>query len=104
MALKFKELNDDALIDIKVNKAYYLMAKNSLFYLLTQIKDEQNREQLIKDTTSIEYKDMSDWQKTFHTPTLLIAEIEKQAKDKQLYTEREVLQPGDEGYVEPKQD
>lgn len=104
MPLKFKELNDDAVIDIKVNKAYYLMVKNSLFFLLTQIKDEENREQLIKDTTSISYKDMSDWQKTFHTLTLLIAEIEKQAKDKKLYTEREILQPGDEGYIEPKQD
>ena len=28
MAVKLKELKDDAIIDIKVNKAYYLMVKS----------------------------------------------------------------------------
>lgn len=104
MALKFKELNDDALIDIKVNKAYYMMVKNSLFYLLNEIKEDENKETLIKNTTSIKYEEMTDWQRIFHTLTLLIAEIEKQAKDKKLYTEKEILEPNDEGYVAPSQD
>jgi hypothetical protein len=34
----------------------------------------------------------------------LLAEIEKQAKEANLYDEKEILQPGDEGYVAPKLD
>jgi hypothetical protein len=31
----------------------------------------------------------------------MIAEIEKIAKEQNLFDEKEVLEPGDEGYVEP---
>jgi hypothetical protein len=36
--------------------------------------------------------------------TLLIAEIELQAKNQNLYVETDVLEPGDEGYVAPTED
>ena len=38
MAIKVKELKDDAILSIKVNKSYYIMLKNSLYYLFTQIQ------------------------------------------------------------------
>jgi hypothetical protein len=40
-------------------------------------------------------------QRAFYTIVLLLAEIERQATANNLYQEKEVLEPGDEGYVEP---
>ena len=37
-----------------------------------------------------------------HSIILLLAEIEKQATENDLYVEKEILEPDDEGYVEPK--
>lgn len=103
MAIKVKELKDDAIISIKVNKAFYLMTKSVLFYLFTSI-NTQDKEQYIKEAMTKEYKDLDDVQRSFHTIGLLLAEIEKEAKANELYTEKEILQPGDEGYIEPKID
>jgi len=50
------------------------------------------------------YADLDDLQRSFYTVALLLAEIETQAKATDQYEEKEILQPGDEGYVEPKQD
>ena len=36
--------------------------------------------------------------------SLLLAEIEQVAKTKDLFVEKELLQPGDEGFVAPKLD
>ena len=44
MAIKVKEIKDDAIIDIKVNKAYYLMVKATSLYLFKQMPEE-NREE-----------------------------------------------------------
>ena len=69
MPVKVKEIKDNALIDIKVNKNFYLMSKDALY-----------------------------------TITLLLSEIEKQVQENpNLYDEKEVLEPDDPGYVEPKQ-
>jgi UDP-N-acetylmuramyl pentapeptide phosphotransferase/UDP-N-acetylglucosamine-1-phosphate transferase len=103
MAIKVKEINDDAVLSIKVNKSYYLMVKGLSYYLFTQIKQE-NKEEYLKEIMEGKYEDMDDLQRSFYTVTLLLAEIEKAAKDANLYTEKEILQPGDEGYVAPKQD
>jgi len=101
MALKVKELKDDSIIEVKVNKSYYLMVKSVLFHLVTQITTE-DKDAYIKEILSKEYKDMDEAQRSFYTISLLLAEIEKVAKDKELYEEKEVLEPGDEGYVAPK--
>jgi hypothetical protein len=45
---------------------------------------------------------MDDLQKAFYTVSLLLAEIERQSIAANMFEEKEVLQPGDEGYVEPK--
>lgn len=100
MALKVKELKDDVLIDIQVNKNYYLMLKATLLYLFNA-SDTKNREESIKRVMEGDYAKMSPYERSFYTLTLMLGEIERVAKDKNLYTESEILQPDDEGYVAP---
>jgi hypothetical protein len=102
MAVKVNELKDNAVVDIKVNKNYYLMVKASLFHLFTQLtSDNSQREEILKTIMEKKYDEMSDLQRTFYTLTLLITEIERSAKEQNLTEEKEVLLPGDPGYVEP---
>jgi SepF-like predicted cell division protein (DUF552 family) len=101
MPIKVKELKDDAIIEIKVNKAFYLMVKAILLNLINNITVE-DKDTYIKESMTKEYKDLDETQRSFYTTGLLLAEIEKVAKDNNLYQEKEILQPGDEGYVEPK--
>ena len=103
MAIKVKELKDDAIIEVKVNKSYYLMVKCVLLHLVTTITAE-DKDAYIKDAISKEYKDMDEIQRSFYTVSLLLAEIEQVAKTKDLFVEKELLQPGDEGFVAPKID
>ena len=103
MAIKTKELKDDAIVSIQVNKNFYLMTKAIAFYLYNQMPQE-GIEDYIKSCMSKEYKDLDDLQRSFHTLTILLAEIEKQAKDNNLYEEKEILEPTDDGYVAPKLD
>jgi hypothetical protein len=77
------------------------MVKAVSFYLFNQIKVE-NKEEYLKKIMEDKYENMDDLQKSFYTITLLLAEIEKTAKNNNQIEEKEVLQPGDEGYVEPK--
>ena len=101
MPIKVKELKDDAIIEIKVNKAFYLMVKAILLNLINNITVE-DKDAYIKESMTKEYKDLDETQRSFYTTGLLLAEIEKVAKDNNLFQEKEILQPGDEGYVEPK--
>jgi hypothetical protein len=41
------------------------------------------------------FNDMTHWEQSFYTLTLLLAEIEKQATEKNLFEETEVDVPGD---------
>lgn len=100
MPIKVKELKDDAIIEIKVNKAFYLMVKAILLNLINNITVE-DKDTYIKESMTKEYKDLDETQRSFYTTGLLLAEIEKVAKDKNLFQEKEILQPGDEGYVAP---
>lgn len=100
--IKVKELKDDVTVDIKVNKAFYLMVKNVSLYLFKQMpKEEVERENALKKIMEDKYENLDEVQKAFYTITLLLAEIEIQAKNNNLYEEKEVLEPGDEGYVAP---
>lgn len=103
MAVKVKELKDDAIVEIKVNKSFYLMTKALSYFLFQTIKDDNEREESLKKIMTGKYEDMNDFERSFYTVTLLLAEIEKQAQDNKLYDEKEILEPGDEGYVEPTQ-
>jgi hypothetical protein len=101
MAIKVKELKDDIILDVKVNKAYYMMLKSTLFYLFQQQSDEALREESLKRIMTGKYEDMNDLERSFYTITIMLAEIEKVAKEKDAYDEKEVLEPGDEGYIAP---
>jgi hypothetical protein len=103
MAIKVKELKDDSIIEVKVNKTFYLMTKAILLHLVNNIT-AKDKDAYIKEAITKEYKDLDDAQRAFYTISLLLAEIEQVAKTKDLFVEKEVLEPGDEGYVEPKQD
>lgn len=103
MAIKVKELKDDIILDVKVNKAYYMMLKSTLFYLFQQQSDEALREESLKRIMTGKYEDMNDLERSFYTITIMLAEIEKVAKEKDAYDEKEVLEPGDEGYIAPTQ-
>lgn len=103
MPIKVKELKDDAIIEIKVNKTYYLMVKAVLLHLVNNITAE-DKDAYIKEAITKEYKDLEDAQRAFYTISLLLAEIEQTAANTENFIEKEVLQPGDEGYVEPKID
>lgn len=103
MAVKVKELKDDVLVDVKVNKNYYLMVKATLFHLFQSISDDKQREESLKKIMSGKYEDMNDWERAFYTITLFLTEVEKQATANNFYTEKEILEPGDDGYVEPTQ-
>jgi hypothetical protein len=101
MAVKVKELKDDAIVDVKVNKNYYLMMKATLFHLFQSIQDDKVREESLKNVMAADYQKMNDWERAFFSITLFLTEVEKQATANNLYDEKEVLEPGDEGYVEP---
>ncbi len=101
MAIKVKEMKDDAVVDVKVSKGYYQMVKALSFYLFTQINVD-DKDQYLKDAIGKSYSDMDDLQRSFYTVALLLAEIEQQVVSTNLFDEKEVLQPGDEGYVAPK--
>ena len=105
MAIKVKELKDDALIDIKVNKAFYLMLKATLYYLFQDKGDNiSEREESLKNIMEKDYVDLNEYERSFQTITRIIGEIEKVANDTDMYEEKEIAEPTDEGYVEPKQD
>tara|TARA_R100000734_G_C3228416_1_gene37357 strand:- start:237 stop:545 length:309 start_codon:yes stop_codon:yes gene_type:complete len=99
--IKVKEMKEDALLEIKVNKAFYLMSKNVSLYLFKQFPEDEKREESLKKIIEGKYEDLNELERSFYTLTLLLAEMEEQAKNNNLYEEKEILQPGDEGYVAP---
>jgi hypothetical protein len=101
MAIKVKELKDDTIISIDVNKSYYLMLKEALYYLFTTQSNDDIREESLKKIMTGDYNNLNDWEKTFYTITLALTEIERKAVEGNAYNEKEILEPGDEGYVEP---
>ena len=102
MAIKVKEIKDDAIIQVTVNKSYYLMVKAVSFYLFTKVESE-DKDTYLKDLMTKEYKDLDQLQQSIYTLILLLAEIEKQATENNLFIEKEISEPGDPDYIEPKQ-
>jgi hypothetical protein len=95
-----KELKDDALVEIQVNKSFYYMLKNTLFNLFINIKGSktEDKEEYIKEIMSKPYSELNDEQRSFFTITLAIIEIERVANEKNLFEEKEFTVP-----EEPKQ-
>jgi len=101
MAIKLKELKEDALIDVKVNKSFYIMLKHSLHYLFNLVPAEQQTAEHFLSLPEKKYEEMTPHQRAFYTVTLMVAEIERVAKEQKLYEEQEILEPDDEGYKPP---
>lgn len=104
MAVKVKEIKDDALMDIKVNKNFYLMSKDTLYTIFKHLLKNESEQENLQNILTKDFNKLSDFERAFYTVTLLVSEIEKQVQgNSELYTEREVPEPGDPDYVEPKQ-
>jgi hypothetical protein len=99
--IKVKELKDDALVSVVVNKTYYFMVKSLAYSITQKLMDENSDPNYLKEALEKSYDELTDSQRHFQTVALLIAEIEAQAEKQNLTVEREILEPGDEGYVAP---
>lgn len=88
MSVKLKELKDDALINVQVNKSYYFMVKLELFSAVDNIVNTAPDE--AKDLDKIlekKYEELTPKQKTVFTLSLLVAEIERVALKENLFDE-----------------
>ena len=91
-----KEIKDDALVSVQVNKSFYFMVKSVLFYLFKESDvPAEKREEALKDLMNKDYKDMTHWEQSFYTLTLFLAEIEKQAVENDQFADVEVDVPDD---------
>jgi hypothetical protein len=84
-----KEIKDDAIIHVPVNKTYYIMVKSVLFDLFNRLQEKGFNENLIQDIIKKSYVELSQEERSFYTITLLLAEIEKQATDNNLFEEKD---------------
>ena len=93
-SIKVQEIKDGAIIDIKVNKTFYMMCKASLYTLFKENYDIKNGnpETFIKNIVSQPYDKLNEKQRLFHTFTLLIGEIETQAKAQGLLLDKDNLE------------
>ena len=103
MPVNVKQLKDDSIIDIKVNKAFYLMVKSLSFHIFNQFPKETIEED-IKAVVHKKYEELTELQRHFYKLTLLLTEIEREAIAKNLFEEKTILERGDEGYVPPSED
>ena len=101
MPVKVKEIKDDALIDIKANKNFYLMSKDSLYTIFKYLLKNESNEENIQNILTKKFNELSDFERAFYTLTLLTSEIEKQVQsNSDLYIEKNVPEPGDDDYVD----
>jgi hypothetical protein len=99
--IKVKELKDDAIVQIPVSKGYYMMVKNTAFHLLNKMIQDTKSEEYLKEIGVKQYNELDEDQRVLQTITLLVAEIEAQAVVQKQFQDKEVLQPGDEGFEAP---
>jgi hypothetical protein len=104
MAVKVKTMKEDATFSINVNKNFYLMVKDVAFYLFQTQTDPEIQAACIKNITAKPYNEQTHYERSLYTLTLLLGEMESVCKTSNLIDEKEILEQGDEGYVEPKED
>jgi len=85
---KVKELKDDAIMNIAVNKTFYMMVKSCLITTFKEMSADSKDS--IKDIPSKSYMDLNEKERIFYTLTLLIGEIEKQALDNNMFIEKDI--------------
>ena len=91
MNAKIKEIKDDALMSISVNKSFYLMSKALSFYLFNRV-DLEDKDQYLTDLLTKDYQDLDDLQRSIYTVILLLAEIERQATETNQFEEKEITE------------
>ena len=77
------------------------MAKAASFIVLQGMNIQDKGDEYFKNILTKKYEELDDQQRTFYTLVLLLAEIERKATEENLYIEKEILEPGDEGYEAP---
>tara|TARA_R110000868_G_scaffold249189_1_gene505738 strand:+ start:245 stop:559 length:315 start_codon:yes stop_codon:yes gene_type:complete len=104
MPVNVKEIKENALMDIKVNKNFYLMVKDSLYTVFKIISSNPEGPDKLESIITKPFQDLTDLERAFYTLTLLVSEIEKNMKEQNLFTEKVIPEPGDTDFVEPKTD
>ena len=106
MPVKIREIKNDALINISLNKNFYLMLKAVMLYIFKQEPDQEKYEALIKKvmSTDNDNEPHTEHEAAFKTMLILLAEIERKAVEAELFEIKEVPVEGDEDYTAPKQD
>jgi hypothetical protein len=101
--IKVREIKNDAVIDIKLNKNFYLMLKATMLYIFKQEKDQEKYEALIKKVMSAEAENEphTEHEAAFKTMLLLLAEIERQAGEKELFDIKEIEIEGEDNKPTP---
>jgi hypothetical protein len=84
-----KEIKEDALINIQVNKSFYLMIKALSFFLFKNIEAD-DKDTYLKQLLEKSYKDLDEHQKAIYPIILLLAEIETQAKTTNQFIEKKL--------------
>ena len=89
--IKSRQLKDDAILNIKVNKTFYLMSKSALFEIFRGLYTNKkiSSEEFVKSITSKKYENMNNNERTFYTLSLLVGEIQKQALETKAFIETE---------------
>ena len=104
MPLNIKSMKSDATFDIKVNTNFYLMIKETTLYVFQSEKDSKIITESLKNIKEKQYNELSPYEKAVYTLSLLISEMERVATITELIDDNSILQPGDEGYIEPSED
>tara|TARA_R110000822_G_scaffold177989_2_gene317954 strand:- start:60 stop:401 length:342 start_codon:yes stop_codon:yes gene_type:complete len=88
---RVKELKDDAVVDIQINKTFYQMCKASLYVIFKELfVNSSDPDAFVKEILTKQYIDMTDKERIFYSLTLLIGEVEKQAETNDLFIEKEI--------------
>lgn len=92
MSTKVKEIKDNAIIEIKINKVFYMMLKKTLLYIFKQEIDNDKITELIKKVTdkNADNEPHTEQEFAFKTLFLLLAEIEAQAEKTNQFQEKDL--------------
>ena len=98
MPVKVREIKNDAIITIKLNKNFYLMLKGVMLYIFKQEGDQEKYEALLKKVMSAdtENEPHTEHEAAFKTMLLLLAEIERQAAENDLFDIKEIPLEGED--------
>lgn len=96
--IKVREIKNDAIIEIKLNKNFYLMLKATMLYIFKQEPNQEKYEALIKKvmSTEAENEPHTEHEAAFKTMLLLLAEIERQATENNLFDVKEIEIEGED--------